>query len=93
MVEAPEDWKWSSYHGTAGIEPSPPFLTTDWILGQFSRQKKRAYRLCRFFVREGINRQSPWNELTGQIFLGDTTFRCPLRNGEQGGEEGRGQDA
>jgi REP element-mobilizing transposase RayT/AraC-like DNA-binding protein len=79
MVEAPEDWKWSSYHGTAGIEPPPSFLTTDWVLGQFSRQKKRAHRLYRLFVREGINRQSPWNELTGQIFLGDTTFIAQVK--------------
>lgn len=74
MVEKPEDWKWSSYVATAGAVESPSFLTTDWLLSNFSDKKKRAQRLYSQFVKEGIGGRSPWEELQGQIFLGDKTF-------------------
>jgi hypothetical protein len=74
MVENPEDWRWSSYHDTAGTVQTHPFLSSDWILLQFSPRKKRAQTLYQRFVIEGITRQSPWNDLKGQIFLGDDAF-------------------
>src|SRR5512143_4096839 len=42
MAEAPEAWKWSSYRATAGRESGHPCLTTDWVLGQFGRQRAKA---------------------------------------------------
>jgi putative transposase len=74
MINKPEVWKWSSYRYSAGIKKGPPFLTTDWIVGHFSRNKAEAQKLYRKFVKEGINANSPWNELQGQILLGEETF-------------------
>jgi putative transposase len=74
MVEYPEEFKWSSYRSTIGLEESPPFLTIDWILGQFSKRKKTAEKLYADFVYEGTSRPSPWKDLKGQIFLGDKRF-------------------
>jgi putative transposase len=74
MVEKPEDFIWSSYRATSGTTNSPAFLTTDWILGQFSTTKNKAQKLYTLFVEEGIAKESPWKELKGQIFLGDKTF-------------------
>ena len=34
LCAAPAHWPWSSYGATAGLEPAPPFLTTDWLLDQ-----------------------------------------------------------
>jgi REP-associated tyrosine transposase len=34
LCDAPEEWPWSSYAATAGLRPSPPFLTTR-VLGWF----------------------------------------------------------
>ena len=31
----PEEWAWSSYRATAGLEPQPVFLSVDWLLEQF----------------------------------------------------------
>jgi hypothetical protein len=69
IVKKPEEWEWSSYRATAGLREAPPFLTVDWILGQFASERRRAQRLYRKFVAGGIGR-SPWNELKGQVYLG-----------------------
>jgi putative transposase len=74
MVDKPEDWIWGSYRATCGIINSPAFLTTDWILGQFSTIRDNAQKLYKLFVTEGTTKESPWKELKGQIFLGDKTF-------------------
>jgi REP element-mobilizing transposase RayT len=35
MVRAPEDWNWSSYRATAGLEAPPAWLNIDWIVWAF----------------------------------------------------------
>lgn len=74
MTSKLEEWKWSSYRYTAGIKKAPGYLTTDWLIGHFSKNKAEAQKLYRKFVKEGINASSPWNELRGQILLGEETF-------------------
>jgi putative transposase len=74
IVKQPEDWKWSSYLPTIGVTKPPEYLTTDWILGQFSRARKRAQEFYKHFVLEGITKEAPWKDLQGQIFLGDRGF-------------------
>ena len=74
MVEKPEDWKWSSYRATAGKEPPHPCLTTDWILGQFSRTRGKAEKEYRQFVKWGIGKETIWNEVKGQALLGEDDF-------------------
>ena len=74
MIEKPEDFRWSSYRSTAGFDKAPPFLVVDWLLAQFSSNRKRAESLYREFVLKGITQEAPWRELKGQIFLGDSQF-------------------
>ena len=73
MVKKPEEWEWSSYRATAGLEGAPSFLTTDWILSQFADERKKAQRLYRRFVAKETGR-SPWDDLKGQIYLGSEKF-------------------
>ena len=73
MVEKPEDWKWSSYRATAGKAPPHSCLTTDWILGQFSRTRAKAAKEYRQFVHWGIGK-TIWNEVKGQTLLGEDDF-------------------
>ena len=72
----PEDWEWSSYRATAGIIKATDFLTTEWVLGQFSQNKAEAKRRYVQFVREGIKSktESPWQQLKGRIFFGSSQF-------------------
>ncbi len=73
-VKRPQDWKWSSYRSTTGRAKPPYWLTTDWILAQFGRSRRRAQRLYHQFIMEGITKETPWKDLKGQIFLGDKGF-------------------
>ncbi|MDT8442343.1 MAG: transposase [Desulfuromonadales bacterium] len=75
MVAQAEDYCWSSYRPTAGQSARPGLLTVDWILGNFAATLEPARRLYRRFVRDGVEEtSSPWQKLTGQIFLGSETF-------------------
>ncbi|MEX0807051.1 MAG: transposase [Candidatus Binatia bacterium] len=49
-----QTWKWSSYRATAGLVSVPPFLSTDWILEQFGKNRSQAQKHYREFVREGM---------------------------------------
>jgi len=74
MVEKPEAWKWSSYRATEGSAAPHPCLTVEWLLGQFSRTRVKAEKKYRQFVKEGIGRESVWNEFKGQTLLGEDDF-------------------
>lgn len=50
----------------------------DWVLGQFGRQRSRAQKVYRQFVREGLKAASPWESLHGQIWLGGEAFRARM---------------
>lgn len=47
------EWRWSSYRATAGIAERPTFLTTELVLGLFSRDRDRARGLYADFVARG----------------------------------------
>jgi len=70
----PEDWPWSSYRATAGIDPKPVFLTIDWLLRAFGQDRQQAMAEYRRFVAEGVGAPSPWLELKNQIYLGSEQF-------------------
>jgi REP element-mobilizing transposase RayT len=75
MVEHPGDWIWSSYCATAFGNQPPDWLTTDWILGQFSTKRPVAQERYRRFVEDGLSGgESPWSRLKGQIFFGSPEF-------------------
>ncbi len=74
MVGCSEDWPWSSYRATAGLEESPAWLGTDWLLSAFSRSRPEAIRHYQAFVSAGQVGSSPWEQLRGQIYLGSEAF-------------------
>ena len=74
MVKKVEDWKWSSYNAMTGVTPTADWLQTDFLLAQFSKQRKTAIRKYREFVREGLTKGPIWDHLNNQIYLGDEAF-------------------
>lgn len=74
MVKKPEEWRWSSYRGTAGLEEPHPCLTVDWIMGQFGARRIPAQKKYDEFVYGGMYMESPWEGVSGQIVLGDERF-------------------
>ena len=75
MVAHPTLWRWSSYRATLGEESRRELLATDWLLANFAPEAEEARSRYRRFVEEGIGKEtSPWQELTGQIYLGTCGF-------------------
>ncbi len=74
ISEKPEQWKWSSYRGTAGKEKAHPCLMPDWVLCQFGKRRKEAKKNYREFVKAGMGGKSIWNEVRGQSILGEDDF-------------------
>jgi putative transposase len=74
MVKQVGDWRWSSYQAMVDRVTTPPWLSKDYLLAQFSKQRKTAIRKYQIFVEEGINRSSIWSQLTQQMYLGDKAF-------------------
>ena len=73
-VKNPEEWEWSSYRATAGLEKSHSCLTADWVLSQFGSKTGLARQRYKEFVKAWIGEEPIWSNLKGQIFLGEDTF-------------------
>ena len=74
MVEDAGQWPWSSYAAMVGEVAPPPWLQTDWILGQFAQSRGDAVRQYMDFVRAGVGLPSVWGGLRGQVYLGSEAF-------------------
>jgi REP element-mobilizing transposase RayT len=74
MVKSLEEWRWSSYPFTTGQEAPPPWLDTDWLLGQFGSQRSKALRAYHQFVMAGRGLPSPMLGTRHQLLLGDNAF-------------------
>jgi putative transposase len=74
IKKRPEQWTWSSYRKTAGIGEGCECLTVDWILAQFARTRKVAQEKYKEFVLAGLDGDSPWDDLVGQVLLGSDDF-------------------
>lgn len=80
-VRQPDRYRWSSYRATVGLDSAPSFLTVDWLLSQFGRQRAAAQRKYQSFVAEGIALGSPWDHVQGQVLLGRKRFVERLMSG------------
>jgi hypothetical protein len=65
IAKDPRDWRWSAYQATTGHK-GIPYLTTDWILSQFSKEQKKASREYQAFVLSGIKTESPLKAVGGR---------------------------
>lgn len=74
MVRRAEDWPWSSYRATSGMEALHEWLQVDWLLSCLARRRKTAYERYQAFVRGGKGQPSPWESLKNQVLLGDEKF-------------------
>jgi len=67
LIRHPRDWRWSSYRATAGEEEGPKFLTVDWILSQFHRDRESGGEGISEVRQEGawdrrLERASRWSD-------------------------------
>lgn len=82
LAAAPGEWAWSSFRAAAGLEKAAPWLSVDWLLGQFSGDARDAREKFIRFVEEGIGK-SIWDGLRHGMVLGDELFEaeCLSRSG------------
>lgn len=67
----PAGWQWSSYRATASEKKAPDWLTVDWVLSQFSKNKIEAQQKYREFVLDALGMSaSPFEKVVGQLILG-----------------------
>ena len=74
LASAPGGWRWSSYQATTGEKPAPRWLSVNAILEQFGNDASAAQGHYRQFVAAGLDRDSPWRNLRGQVLLGTESF-------------------
>ena len=77
-VKKPEQWRWSSYQATAGIEKPHPCLSTEWILNQFGSTRRIAEKAYRKFIEDGIKQESIWEAVRAQSIFGEEEFTATL---------------
>lgn len=80
MVKEVGEWPWSSYSAMIGTAPTPRWLETDWLLGQFNPQRRRAQAMYVDFVRAGVDLPSIWDALQRQIYLGSEAFVARMQS-------------
>jgi REP-associated tyrosine transposase len=54
LCALPEEWRWSSFSATAGLEPAPRFLDVDPVIGLFGVDRRAAQQAFAAFVAEGM---------------------------------------
>ncbi|OGW38621.1 MAG: hypothetical protein A2Y97_05770 [Nitrospirae bacterium RBG_13_39_12] len=80
MSGRPEEYKWSSYPEYIGREKKNKWLTSEWILGQYSREEAKAKRLYKAFVDEGLTlRENPFEDLKAGLILGSEDFMDEIK--------------
>ena len=55
LCGAPDEWRWSSYRASAGLDRAPRFLDVDRLLSYFGDVPQRARILYRDFVADRIS--------------------------------------
>ncbi len=81
MVEAPEDYVWSSYQYYIGRKKPPEWLTRDLILEYFNEKLSTAQQGYYEFVSELVNKKydSPLNDTTSSTLLGSPDFIASIK--------------
>ncbi len=80
MVEQPEDYRWSSYRATAGLEVAPAWLDVASALACLSDDPAAAKAAYGQFVQEKIGcKDRLWDEVTHAIYLGSEEWTKRMR--------------
>ena len=77
LVSKPEEWRWSSYRATIGLEPIPSWLSCDRVLSQLHHDVGTArVEFARLTVAGVV---PPWDELENGFCLGSPEFAKEVR--------------
>lgn len=68
------NYRWSSYLPTAGGGTAPAWLAVEQVRALFGTTPALACKAYERFVAQGLGQSSPWEALSGQIYLGSEGF-------------------
>ena len=81
LVARPDEYRWSSYRATAGLDNGPDWLDIDAALAAFDGCRETATAAYRQFVLEMIGLHDPlWQELVNGVFLGGEDWAKKMRH-------------
>ena len=79
MVATPEEYRWSSYRATAGLDAAPEWLAMSELIPYFG-EKDSWQKNYMAYVAEGVATPDPiWNGLRRRIFLGSEEWLRKMR--------------
>lgn len=80
IVERPEDYRWSSYRATAGLDDAPGWLDTSAAYEVFDDDPTAARAQYREFVdAEAGSNECLWSSLTNGLYLGSPAWAKEMR--------------
>lgn len=80
LVDRPEQYRWSSYRATAGIDAAPDWLDSATVHGLFSDDVATARTHYRQFVEtSGTDPERLWDRLTNGMYLGAPAWTKQMR--------------
>lgn len=80
MVERPEDYRWSSYRATAGLEAAPVWLDLASALGWLSVDPAASKMAYREFILAKIGCEDRlWDKVTHAMYLGSEQWTRQMR--------------
>jgi REP element-mobilizing transposase RayT len=80
MVARPEEYRWSSYRATAGLETAPDWLDTFIALAPFAPDPTLARVFYRDFVEQKVaSKERLWDKVVNGIYLGTEAWRRKMR--------------
>jgi putative transposase len=80
MVERPEEYRWSSYRATAGLEAAPEWLDLGAALAPFAPDNELAQTYYREFVAQKIDSDERlWDRVINGIYLGSHSWAKSIR--------------
>ena len=74
MVARADDWQWSSHRALLGLAPAPEWLAAERFLSQLHHERTLAVEAYKRFVHTGSTHPDFWQNLRGQIYLGEERF-------------------
>jgi len=81
MVARPEEYRWSSYRATAGLEAAPPWLDLTAVYAHFTPDGVAAQAMYSDYVLSKVDSQERlWDQVINGIYLGGSEWAKQMRN-------------